>query len=674
MRLFSHVILSTPKPEPGKIVLTARAALFYTALLASTFFFAACTDEAALAPLTLNFLGEGDGTVTLSTSDAGDASYRQDVTELFRVGQSVELTATADDGSVFVGWDGDCSGADAPVCEVLMDADKAVRAVFAKEFTLRLEFEGTGSGQTLVTAADGRETPCRATCEVVFNAGTVVTLTASPDPNATFTSWGQACTATAPTCRLTVDAPKTVTATFDRVSATRFDLVVTKAGAGTVTGSPPGINCGTDCRETYPKNTVVTLSAAPDASSTFVGWSGACSGAGSCAVAMSASKTVTATFEKKQVRLEVSLTGTGAGSVTSPAGVNCPATCTASFDYGTNITLTAAPAAGSTFAGWSGSCTGTSCTLTLTGATNVTASFVKDVNPTTYTLSVLKAGSGNGTVSSTPSGIDCGSACSADFATDTTVTLRTTANSGSVFAAWQNCPDASGDVCRVALSTATQVTAVFEPEASARVRTVRVPIRGTDPNNARVSTDDAEQFLKKPANNSLPANATDTTGGDLDLAYDTLNRTQQLVGLRFRDLNIPQGATIESAYIQFKSDEDYAHTTFPKLTIKAEANPNAPTFVEGAVNNISDRPVTVAQVTWLPQLWGDENTADAANEEERSPDLSALVQEVVDNPAWNASSALVFILSGEPDSTAHRAATSHEDTDGPAQLFVTYRY
>jgi hypothetical protein len=69
------------------------------------------------------------------------------------------------------------------------------------------------------------------------------------------------------------------------------------AGAGTVTSSPAGIDCGPDCTESYAEGTLVTLSATPDASSTFAGWSGACAGTGACEVAMTADASVTAAFD-----------------------------------------------------------------------------------------------------------------------------------------------------------------------------------------------------------------------------------------------------------------------------------------------------------------------------------------------------------------------------------------
>jgi phospholipase C len=63
-----------------------------------------------------------------------------------------------------------------------------------------------------------------------------------------------------------------------------------------VTSSPAGINCGSTCTASFPSGTAVTLSAAANATSTFGGWSGACSGTGACTVTLSANASVTATF------------------------------------------------------------------------------------------------------------------------------------------------------------------------------------------------------------------------------------------------------------------------------------------------------------------------------------------------------------------------------------------
>jgi uncharacterized delta-60 repeat protein len=159
-------------------------------------------------------------------------------------------------------------------------------------------------------------------------------------------------------------------------------LAVTKAGtgAGTVTSSPAGIACGSSCSSPFTA-VPVTLSASAAAGSTFAGWSGACSGTGTCQVTMDSDKSVSATFNKASELLSVSKSGsTGAGTVTStPSGINCASTCSHRYDYGTSVTLTATHAAGSGFKGWSGACSGTGkCTLSMTSNKSVTAVFLKD--------------------------------------------------------------------------------------------------------------------------------------------------------------------------------------------------------------------------------------------------------------------------------------------------------
>ena len=81
--------------------------------------------------------------------------------------------------------------------------------------------------------------------------------------------------------------------------------------------------------------------------------------------------------------LSLTLSGTGAGTVSSsPAGITCPGTCSANFNSGTVVTLTETAAAGSTFAGWSGACSGTgTCRVTMSAAKAVTATFNSSSSP-----------------------------------------------------------------------------------------------------------------------------------------------------------------------------------------------------------------------------------------------------------------------------------------------------
>ena len=91
-------------------------------------------------------------------------------------------------------------------------------------------------------------------------------------------------------------------------------LTVTKAGSGvgTVQGSPPGINCGADCTETYASPTPLSLTATPNGGSIFTGWSGACAGRASCDLAMSSSASVVATFAPAATKLNLDVDGSNA--------------------------------------------------------------------------------------------------------------------------------------------------------------------------------------------------------------------------------------------------------------------------------------------------------------------------------------------------------------------------
>jgi alpha-tubulin suppressor-like RCC1 family protein len=167
-----------------------------------------------------------------------------------------------------------------------------------------------------------------------------------------------------------------------------FSLAVSVSGNGTVTSDPAGIDCGSSCSLTAKSGTSVTLTATPAAGSIFSAWGGACSGIGVCSVSLDTSKAVSAAFfafSSGTYNLNVGVTGSGA-VVSNPAGINCGATCTAAFGANATVTLTATPASGYMFSGWTGPCSGSgTCTVTMSQAKTVNATFALIGSTTTST-------------------------------------------------------------------------------------------------------------------------------------------------------------------------------------------------------------------------------------------------------------------------------------------------
>jgi hypothetical protein len=249
-----------------------------------------------------------------------------------------------------------------------------------------------------------------------------------------------------------------------------FTLTVTKTGNGTVT-SLPGISCGSDCNESYPSGTTVTLSAAAAAGSVFSGWSGN-SDCTDGSVTMNTNKACTANFNTAPTQTytltvnvvkAISSAGTGNGTVTSNiAGINCGNDCSELYTSGTIVVLSSLPAAGSVFSGWSGHSDCNNGSVTMSANRNCTATF--NAQPVqSFGLSVKKTGSGNGTVTSNLAGINCGSDCSESYTSGTVVVLSALPAAGSVFSGWSGSGCSTGSVT---MNASRSCTAVFNSQAT----------------------------------------------------------------------------------------------------------------------------------------------------------------------------------------------------------------
>jgi hypothetical protein len=151
----------------------------------------------------------------------------------------------------------------------------------------------------------------------------------------------------------------------------------------------------------------------------------------------------------------------------------------------------------------------------------------------------------------------------------------------------------------------------------------------------RSSSDDAEESA------SGTVSFTDEL---LELVYNSSN---QIVGIRFKGLSIPQGSIIIDAYIQFYTAA--VDTNQTSLFIFGQADANPVSFNRSKMS-ISTRPLTISWVEWKPVGWINVNEA---GENQRTSDLSPIIQELVNQPTWVSGNAMVFIISGTGKRTAY---------------------
>jgi hypothetical protein len=186
-------------------------------------------------------------------------------------------------------------------------------------------------------------------------------------------------------------------------------------------------------------------------------------------------------------------------------------------------------------------------------------------------------------------------------------------------------------------ATSDQVTIVVN-ETAPQITTEEVRVAA--------SSDDAEE---------RSSGEMSRTSSDLELVYD---RGDQKVGMRFRGVDIPKGAIIVEAYIQFQADETHSGST--SLTIQGEDRDDPAAFSSSS-GNISSRRRTAAAVSWSPVAW---TSVGDAGPDQRTPNVASVIQEIVDRPSWSSGNSLVIIVTG----TGERTAESYDGDSGGAPL------
>ena len=172
-------------------------------------------------------------------------------------------------------------------------------------------------------------------------------------------------------------------------------------------------------------------------------------------------------------------------------------------------------------------------------------------------------------------------------------------------------------------------------------------------NRINDSNDDAEE--------SFDQNFMTLTDGGINIVNDWSG--DQKVGYRFDELNIPAGAIVSRAYIQFTTSNTSASSGPCDLNINGHASGNSATF-EAEELNITNRPLTEAVVNWQPEDW---DIGSESGIRQQTPDLTSVVQEMFNQSDWNENSALTFIING----TGSRVAYSYDgDPMRAPQLYL----
>jgi len=194
----------------------------------------------------------------------------------------------------------------------------------------------------------------------------------------------------------------------------------------------------------------------------------------------------------------------------------------------------------------------------------------------------------------------------------------------------------------------------------------RVPNSGTSTNNTVQNT-----LRRQIVNSSDDAEQASSGGGMLltdtylDLGYEYyLFQAPQRAGLRFFNLDIPKNAEITNAYIQFevRANDQYTDSAV-QLSITAEAADNGARFSGSGGGLITSRTVSNINIDWDPPVWG---SVGDRGEDQRTSDLTALVQNIVDRDNWTENNSMVFFIEGRPGNTGNRVAKSYDRDDDDA--------
>jgi hypothetical protein len=296
-------------------------------------------------------------TLDVTTSGTGRGRIDRNIdSPSYLEGTEVTLTALAEDGSIFKGWNGDVIMIDDAIV-VTVDSAYSISAEFVviENFSLITVSMGTGAGEIE-----------RSLVAKQYVEGTRITLTARAAAGSKFKCWHGDTNGRGGTCEVTMDSTKAISAEFVALESFPLDVTATGTGRGKIKRSidSPSHFAGTK----------VTLTALAEESSRFNGWHGDVTMMDDAIiVTMDSAYSISAEFVAlESFPLDVTATGTGLGKIDRSID-------SSSYFAGTEVTLTALAEKGSIFNGWHGDVSGIddTVTVTLNAAMSIDAEFIR---------------------------------------------------------------------------------------------------------------------------------------------------------------------------------------------------------------------------------------------------------------------------------------------------------
>jgi len=311
----------------------------------------------------------------------------------YTANEQVTLTAVADSGSRFDGWQGGgCVGIGPCTVTIPNAQNMAVGAPFSqiiippKTYNLTINKFGTGNGSVSSIPVG---TSCGTSC-LSFPANSSVTLSAQASVGSTFAGWAGACTNPTGNCVVYMNNNRLVQATFSLDDITPPSVIITSPTNNSTVNTPSITVTGT-ASDASGVSSVTVNAINAQTTNNYANWtSNITLTKGANTITFRATDTrgnagntivnVTYTPLVTTYTLTINKTGTGGGTVTGPGGINCGTTCSGTFAIDTEVRLEATSNTGSVFDRWAGACTGTGdCVVTMSQVRQVTAIFYSTV-------------------------------------------------------------------------------------------------------------------------------------------------------------------------------------------------------------------------------------------------------------------------------------------------------